>query len=171
MVNLLVKENSRPIIVIDWSGLTHCGEYHFLRAAITVKGRTLTLYEQSYHISEYGNYKTHKNFLRNLRSLLPNDCNSIIVTDAGFRNNWFRLVQSLGWDFMGRIRYNTQCKKIDELAWQPIKHLYAQAAHQAKFLGRILLAKNGSLSCYFYLMKRKKLYREKRNLAGKKISC
>ncbi len=41
----------------------------------------------------------------------------------------------------------------------------------AKFLGRFLLAKSGSLPCYFYLFKRKKLYREKRNLAGKKIRC
>jgi hypothetical protein len=171
IINLLVKGNFKPIIVIDWSGLTCCGEYHFLRAAMTVKGRTLTLYEQSYHISEYGNYKTHKNFLHILHSLLPKDCHPIIVTDAGFRNNWFRLVQALGWDFVGRIRHNTQGKKIDDLAWEPIKNLYAKATHRAKFLGRFLLAKSGSLSCYFYLFKRKKLYREKRNLAGKKIKC
>ncbi len=110
--------------------MTRCGEYHFLRAAITVKGRTLTLYEQSYHISEYGNYKTHKRFLNILHSLLPKDCHPIIVTDAGFRNNWFRLVQSFGWDFVGRIRHNTQCKKKDYLAWEPIKNLYAKATHQ-----------------------------------------
>lgn len=171
IINLFVKGNFNPIIVIDWSGLTRCGEYHFLRAAMTVKGRTLTLYEQSYHISEYGNYKTHKNFLHILHSLLPKDCHPIIVTDAGFRNNWFRLVQALGWDFVGRIRHNTQCKKTDDLAWEPIKNLYAKATHRAKFLGRFLLAKSGSLPCYFYLFKRKKLYREKRNLAGKKIKC
>jgi hypothetical protein len=88
MINLIIQKISRPIIVIDWSGLTRCGAYHFLRAAITVKGRTLTLYEQSYHISKYGNYKTHK-----------------------------------------------------------------------------------TLFCHFYLVKQKKQYREKRNLAGKKIQC
>lgn len=171
MVNLLVKENSKPIIVIDWSGLTRCGEYHFLRAAITVKGRTLTLYEQSYHISEYTNYKTHKSFLKTLYSLLPKNCHPIITTDAEFRNTWFRLVQSLGWDFIGRIRHITQCKKAQDLVWKPIKDLYPQATHHAKFIGDFLLAKNGSLPCYFYLFKQKKLYREKRNLVGKKIRC
>ena len=171
MINLLIKKNSRPIIVIDWSGLTRCGEYHFLRAAITVKGRTLTLYEQSYHISEYSNYKTHKDFLNILHSLLPKSCHPIIVTDAGFRNNWFRLVQSFGWDFIGRVRHNTQCKKSDYLDWETIKSLYAKATCHAKFLGKFLLAKNNALPCCFYLLKRKKLYREKRNLVGKKIKC
>lgn len=171
MTNLVVKVNSKPVIVIDWSGLTHCGEYHFLRAAIAIKGRTLTLYEQSYHISEYGSYKTHKSFLKILHSLLPKDCHPIIVTDAGFRNTWFRLIQSLGWDFVGRIRHNTQCKKEDYLIWEPIKNLYAKATTKAKFLGKFLLAKSSSFPCYFYLFRRKKLYREKRNLAGKKIRC
>ena len=41
MINLVLRGNARPIIVVDWSGLTRCGAYHFLRAAITVKGRTL----------------------------------------------------------------------------------------------------------------------------------
>lgn len=157
MINFLVKENSKPIIVVDWSGLTKCGEYHFLRAAITAKGRTLTLYEQSYHISEYGNNETHKFFLSTLYSLLPKSCCPIIVTDAGFRNAWFRLVQSFGWDFIGRIRHNTQYKKTEDLIWKPIKSLYAKANSKAKFLGKLLLAKSNSLPCYFYLFKRKKL--------------
>lgn len=33
MINLLIRGNARPVIVIDWSGLTRCGAYHFLRAA------------------------------------------------------------------------------------------------------------------------------------------
>ena len=111
IINLLVKGNFKPIIVIDWSGLTRCGEYHFLRAAMTVKGRTLTLYEQSYHISEYGNYKTHKNFLHILHSLLPKDCHPIIVTDAGFRNNWFRLVQALDGILWGELDITHNVKK------------------------------------------------------------
>lgn len=171
MINLVMQRIARPIIVVDWSGLTRCGAYHFLRAAITIKGRTFTLYEQSYHISEYAKYKTHKIFLLKLKDLLPKDCRPIIVTDAGFRNNWFRLVQSLGWDFIGRIRHNTQCKNTSEGWWEPIKNLYNLAVMKAKFLGGFMLAKEGSLFCYFYLMKQKKQYREKRNLVGKKVRC
>jgi len=171
MINLLLQGNPRPIIVVDWSGLTRCGTYHFLRAAVTVKGRALTLYEQSYHISEYTNYKTHKRFLTVLKTLLPINCHPIIITDAGFRNNWFRLVQSFGWDFVGRIRHNTLCKKGEKATWEPIKKLYCLATLSAKFMGEFLLAKSSCLSCYFYLMKQRKQYRENRNLIGKKIQC
>lgn len=171
MISFFVKENSKPIIVIDWSGLTRCGEYHFLRAAIAVKGRALTLYEQSYHVSEHASYKAHKDFLNILYSLLPKSCRPIIVTDAGFRNTWFRLVQLHGWDFIGRIRHNTQCKKIDNFTWEPVKIFYSSATDRAKFIGKFLLAKSNFLPCYFYLLKKKKLYREKRNLVGKKTRC
>lgn len=171
MINSVLRGNARPIIVVDWSGLTRCGAYHFLRAALTVRGRTLTLHEKSYHISEYAKYKTHKEFLSTLKALLPKNCHPIIITDAGFRNNWFRLVLSFGWDFVGRIRHSTQCKSKDGGSWEPIKSLYVQANLRAKFVGEFLLAKGCSLACYFYLMRQKKKYREKRNLAGHKIRC
>ena len=31
-------------------------------------------------------------------------CEPIIVTDAGFKVPWFKQVQSIGWDFVGRTR-------------------------------------------------------------------
>jgi hypothetical protein len=171
MVNLIVGNITRPIVVVDWSGLTSCGTYHFLRAALAVKGRTITLYEQSYHISEYTSYKTHKHFLLTLKKLLPKGCRPIIVTDAGFRNTWFSLVQSFGLDFIGRIRNNTQYRDNSDSEWEPIKKLYIFATLRAKFLGSFLLAKNNPLFCYLYLMRQRKKSREKRNLVGKKAQC
>jgi hypothetical protein len=53
MIEKLLQNNKRPIIIVDWSGLTRCGAYHFLRAAISVSGRALTLYEQVYPLKEY----------------------------------------------------------------------------------------------------------------------
>ncbi len=44
---VLLKGNMRPIILVDWSGLTPCGAYHFLSASVAVKGRSLTLYNQA----------------------------------------------------------------------------------------------------------------------------
>jgi len=52
MANLLLKNNLNPLIIIDWSGLTPCGAYHFLRASVTVNGRALTLYDQAYSLKE-----------------------------------------------------------------------------------------------------------------------
>ena len=48
MVQWLVGQQSRPVISVDWSGLTRCGEYHFLRASVPVGGRALTLWEGTY---------------------------------------------------------------------------------------------------------------------------
>ena len=171
MYHQLLHKTLRPIIAVDWSGLTKCGEYHFLRAAVAVGGRTLTLYEQTFHISEYGKHKTHKDFMSGLRKVIPSDCKPIIVSDAGFRNNWFRLVTSCRWDFIGRIRHNTQCKPLIGGEWFPIKNLYIHASTNAKFIGEVLLAKTNPLCCYFHLIKQKKKYRIKRNLIGKKIQC
>ncbi len=72
----------------------------------------------------YTKPKSHKNFLKSLREMLPKDCKPILVTDAGFRNPWFMLVLSFGWDYMGRIRQNTQCRHVQDKDWTPIKSLY-----------------------------------------------
>lgn len=170
MIDWIIKNNPRPIIAIDWSGLTRCGEFHFLRAAVTAGGRTITLYEKSYHISKYTKHKEHEKFLLSIRALLPKSCVPIIVTDAGFRNNWFKLIRSFGWDFIGRVRNNTQCKGLQG-KWNPIKDLYKVAKTKAKFLGQFELAKTNSLICNLYLIKQKKLYRKKCNLLGRKVLC
>ena len=39
-----------------------------------------------------------------VKSVLPEGCRPIVVTDAGFRGPWFRDVEALGWDWVGRIR-------------------------------------------------------------------
>jgi hypothetical protein len=167
----LLKNNNRPVIIIDWSGLTRCGAYHFLRAAIAVKGRTLTLYDQAYPLREYGKEKTHREFLGVLKNLIPEDCKPIVITDAGFKNTWFQGVTALGWDFIGRVRSNTYyCKENNDL-WLPIKTLYEKATHKASYVGQVKLARSRPILCNFYLLKQKKKFRVKRNLVGKKVQC
>jgi hypothetical protein len=167
----VLKNNLNPLIVIDWSGLTPCGAYHFLSASVTVKGRTLTLYDQAYPLDECYKNKTHQVFLKMLKSLLPDDCKPIIVTDAGFRNTWFKLVKHMGWDFVGRVRNTTHYRKEESNIWSPIKELYQKAAYKASYIGEAVLAKCNPLSCHFYLSKQRKKYRVKRNLIGKKVQC
>ncbi len=48
MTSLIIKNNKRPTITVDWSGLTPCGEFNFLRASCPVKGRAMTVFEKSY---------------------------------------------------------------------------------------------------------------------------
>lgn len=167
----LLKGNRRPAIIIDWSGLTRCGAYHFLRASVAVGGRTLTLYDQTYPLNKYCSDKTHCQFLKTLKKILPEECQPIIITDAGFRNTWFRAVLRMGWDFIGRVRNKTHYREEGQTQWNPIKIVYERARGQAHYIGHVFLAKFNPLKCHFYLMKQKKKHRIKRNLAGKKIQC
>ena len=169
--NLLLNKNQNPIIVVDWSGLTRCGAYHVLRASVAVGGRALTLYDQAYKLKDYTSEKTHRKFLKKLKAILPLGCHPIIVTDAGFRNTWFKAVERNGWDFVGRIRHRTKYKYVTDKTWEPIKNLYAQAIKKASFLGEVFLAKSSAMRCYIYIKGRDKKYRERRNLAGKKLQC
>jgi hypothetical protein len=169
MARSLLKNNVKPIIIVDWSGLTSCGAFHFLRASIAIEGRSLTLYEQAYPLKEYTSEKTHRNFLKILQSLLPEKCMPIILTDAGFRNTWFRAVLRMGWDFIGRVRNKTQYSRIGQNKWRPIKSLFEQATSKACYIGQVTLALSSPLDCHFYLMKQEKKNRVKRNLAGKKV--
>jgi hypothetical protein len=166
-----LKNTTRPIIIVDGSGLTPCGTYHFLRAAIPVNGRTLTLYDEVHTTNTLNKEKTHLNFLKCLKELIPSDCKPIVITDAGFRNTWFRKITALGWDYIGRIRHQTQYREEKQTAWRPAKNLYTRAKLKATSLGRVVLAKTNPLPCYFYLVKQKKKHRIRCNLAGKKIQC
>jgi hypothetical protein len=169
--NNIIGANKNPIIIIDWSGLTPCGNYHFIRAAIPLGGRALPILEIPFHLNQYTKPKSHKNFLKYLREMLPKDCKPIILTDAGFRNPWFKLVLSFGWDYIGRIRQNTHCCKSKEKNWIPVKTLYKNASRKAKYLGTFSLAKENPLDTHLYILKGQKKHRVKMNLAGKRIQC
>jgi len=169
MVQLLVGANTRPVILIDWSGLTRCGEYHFLRASVPVGGRALVLWESTYREKEYTSRQAHREFIRTLKALLPDGCRPIIVTDAGFRNAWFRLILKQGWDFIGRIRHTPYCRAAGEHDWLLAKSLYAKATRTARYLFTGLLARANSVEGHFTLYQGKMKNRKRKNLRGKKI--
>lgn len=171
MAGLLINGNKRPLIIVDWSGLTPCGSYYFLSASLAVSGRALTLYENVYPLKEYTSQKTHRQFLKTLYEILPKDCIPIIITDAGFRNTWFKMVIRMKWDFIGRVRNKTQYREKDKKVWIPIKALYEQATLKARYIGQVVLSKSSPLLIHFYLMKQRKKHRIKKNLAGKKVQC
>lgn len=171
IAKLVIKDVERPSISIDWSGLTPCGEFHLLRASCPVKGRAVTVFEQSYRESEYMKQSVHKTFIKKLKFILPESCRPIIVTDAGFRCPWFKLVTSLGWDYVGRVRNNTQYLEPVKQQWLPIKTLYSQATVKPNYLFSTSLAKANSVRGGFYIVKSKPKNRKRKNLRGKKIQC
>ncbi len=104
---------SRPLIVIDWSDLKADKSWCLLRAAVPVGGRTLTLLDRVYPGEAQGSPRAERQFLHQLRALIPDGVRPILITDAGFRTPWFRAVQALGWSWVGRLRGTTLVKPVE----------------------------------------------------------
>ena len=115
--------------------------------------------------------KTHCQFLKTLKSLLPVDCVPLVLTDAGFQNSWFKLVIKVGWDFIGRVKNRTHYCEENGHVWAPIKSLYDEATLKARYIGRVFLSMSSPILCYLYVMKQRKKHRVKKNLAAKKVQC
>ena len=143
-----------PVVLVDWTDLKRDGRWCLLRAAVPVGGRALTVYEQVYPSAAMNTPATQKQFIRELARVLPPGVVPILVTDAGFRSDWFRAVRALGWHFVGRVRNNTRVRSAAERAWQPCTHLYARATGSARDLGLWELVKGHPMPCRLVTVRR-----------------
>jgi len=164
----LVSRNKRPLIIVDWSDYTHDRGYLILRASIPVGGRALTLYEEVHPQKCYGNTRLQNSFLKTLRSLLPAECCPIIITDAGFLGPWFRAVEQLGWQYLGRIPPHLLYRKNPEGEWIKCKTLYHQATAKPCYHGAIELVRSDPLKCHLYLYKQRRKGRHKITKYGRR---
>lgn len=98
----LLKDEERPVILIDWTMVV--GSFHALYAAVPIGGRAVTVYLEVHPERRLANSRVQQRFLGRLRAVLPKGCRPIIVTDAGFHGAFFREIYRLGWDFVGRLR-------------------------------------------------------------------
>jgi len=153
MANRLIGNQPHPIILVDWSDLDPRKHHFLFRASVAVEGRSLTVLEQVYPLSEKEKPAVHKAFMTKLKSCLPPTCKPIIVSDAGFRVPWFKLIESLGWDFVGRVRNRTYCQHKSSNEWCLVKALYTHATLHPKTLGPYQLRRNNSLSCQLVIYK------------------
>ncbi|WP_154694948.1 IS4 family transposase, partial [Legionella pneumophila] len=163
----LIGTKTRPIIIVDWSPVSADCKHYFLRASVTGIGRSMTIYEEVHLQKHYANNTIHTHFLRKLRSILPENCHPIVVIDAGFRNTWFRLITKLGWDFIGRVRFQTLIKIGDE-DWVYVKCLYPKATTTPKYLNRATVARANPLNADLYIYKERSKGRIKKTLQGVK---
>jgi len=163
LVKLAIGKCRQPVIHIDWSDLSPDREFHWLRATIPVGGRALPVYEESHRQANYANPQVERRFLKKLKAILPAHCCPIIVTDSGFRTPWFRAVQTIGWDFVGRVGGHTMVSPQGEATWVRTEELFVTATGHARYQGYIDLVRNKPLSCHAYLLKKKKQGRIKKN--------
>jgi len=151
----LLKGNTQPLIIVDWSELTTERDYHLLRASIPVGGRALSLYEEVHPQKDIGSPKIQRRFLQTLQHLLPETCVPVVITDAGFRNPWFKSVIALGWDYVGRVRNRDMLKPVNTDNWEPCKTLYAKATCRARYLGEYSVVRTNPIETHLYLVKKK----------------
>lgn len=166
MAKLIIGQQRRPVILIDWSDLSTDREYHMLRASIPVDGRSMTIYEESHHQRYDGNPHVQQRFLRRLNEILPQHSHPIIVTDAGFRTPWFRQVEAMGWDFVGRVGGHMMLSNKDEHDWMRVEKVFEHATSRGCYLGEIDLVRKHPLRCHAYLVKQTKQGRVKKTVFG-----
>jgi hypothetical protein len=156
------------LIVVDWSSLSADLHWHWLRASVVVQGRSLTLYEEVHPRTHLANFQVHRRFIDRLALILPPSAQPpVILTDAGFRNPWFRLLAQRGWHWIGRIRNRDFVRQGAHDSWFPAKQLYRRATAKAQELGIHETVRNNPLTCRLVLIKNPPTGRKCRYASGK----
>jgi hypothetical protein len=163
MRSYLLTQGSSPWIHIDWSCINSTTHLYVLRASLSMKGRSVVLWEECHPKKNENNHATHKEFLNKLKDLLLPGMKPVIVTDAGFRAPWFAYILKLGWDFVGRLR-NKNLVYLDKAGtWSLSSTYFKQATSVPAYLGEGLLTGEGKVPVQCVLFKGKSKGRHKIN--------
>lgn len=149
----LLVGKKRPVIIVDWSDFELQRQFLMIKAAVPVGGRAVSVYERVYPFKRYNSPRTHREFLSALRSILPEGCKPIIVTDAGFRGPWFRAVESHEWDWVGRIRNRIKYYREETGRWRFTDSLYKEATTKISHIGEVSLSRRHRYRFRMYLVR------------------
>ncbi len=152
--DILIGNKKHPEIIVDWTKYPNSNDA-VIRAALAVEGRALTLYEERHSLKKMGNKKVQNKFLKALKEALPPDCRPIIVTDAGFHNDWFKEVLKLNWDYIGRVRGIKKYRTLDNKRFILCSNLFKYATPIVKTLGMLILTRKNPTETYVYIVKNK----------------
>ena len=146
---------ARPVLTVDWSDF-ECGgsrKWALIQAAVPVGGRAVVVYTRVFSFKRYDSPGAHREFLSGLKRILPDDCRPTLVTDAGFRGPWFRAVEALGWNWVGRIRNKIKCFNAQTGRWYLSDSLYPSATPVTRFVGNVLLSPRRGYRFNLYLVR------------------
>lgn len=129
----VLGEVHQPVIAVDWTKAA--GDFYALYAATPIGGRAQALYLEVHPERRLEHWRVHRQFLRSLRDVLPRECRPIIVTDAGFHGGFFREIERLGWDYVGRVRGRTTMRADHRRKQTNVRRLYRRATSEAQDLG------------------------------------
>lgn len=156
----------RPLLIVDWSDLKRDGCWCLLRAAVPMGSRSLTVYERIYPAAQLNSPGAQADFLKHLATLLPAQAHPILVSDAGFRSDWFRAVADHGWDYIGRVRGNVKVRTADAGGWRPCADLFALATGKANDLGGHAIVQSHPLACRLVCVRKARQHRDQLTRKG-----
>lgn len=157
--------NKYPLISIDWSTVYNY-DFVMLRASISFRGRAVTIYEEVHEEKKQNNHQVHKDFLENLNKILPENCQPIICTDAGFKVPWFKLIESHNWYWLARSRGVILCQFRGQEGWQHISSYHKDATSKPTEQPLCKLSKSHAHGCRVVLYKKKLKGRKNLNRHG-----
>lgn len=154
-----------PLIHVDWSTVYN---YNFvmIRAAVSVDGRAITLYEEVYPEKMHGSPVAQRTFLSNLAKILPSHVAPIICSDAGFKIPWFKNIEEHDWYWLARTRGEVKCQLEGEEDWLAVHQHHKKASKIATELPYLSLSKEHKYPCRGVLFKGKNMQRKNTNRKG-----
>ena len=161
-----LKENR---IVIDLCYLKDDRMVQMLSAQLCTRGMSLPLYQEVFTEGELKG-RTELS-LSKLAEIIPNNKDVIIIMDAGFHVEWFKLIESHGWGWVCRIRQGKDIKINEE--WISIKDYIPKLGSTTKDQGEILLTERHKYSCRLVTTRKDPKGRKQkisRNKASSKIA-
>jgi len=153
LAHRLLRGCARPVILVDWTQAG--GQHEALVAAVPIGGRALPIYVEVHPLEKLGNAAVERRFLHTLKALVPSECRSVVVSDAGFKGPFFQAVLEQGWDFLGRVRGTTKAvssdgKKISK------QEFYARATTTPTELGAFGLFAKQRIPCRLVLVRKRR---------------
>ena len=167
----VIQENTQPWIHIDWTCISSVTNLYALRASVSMQGRSIVIYEECHPKKKENNHAVHREFLNQLKVLLPPSVKPIIVTDAGFRSPWFAYILQLSWDFVGRLRHKNAVCIEGSSTWQLSSDYFEQATAKPTYIGHGLLTQDGKVPVNLVLYKGKSKERHLLNRYKKRSLC
>ena len=166
----LFTVTKQPLIHIDWSTVYN---YNFvmLRAAISIQGRAITIYEEVHPEKKHMNQDVQTEFIAKLKSILPSNTQPIICTDAGFKVPWFKAIEAQGWYWLARTRGMVKCRLDGENDWSFTHKYHKKATGKPTELNGLQLSKAQKYACRGVLFRGVNKKRHNYNRQGITTKC
>mgnify|MGYP006094546907 CR=1 FL=1 len=140
----LSQDTALPI-VIDVCFMKDDRAIQMLSAEVASKGRTLPIYRKLFNEGELK--EQTEDFLKELYHCIPKGRKVIIIMDAGFHCEWFKIIESFEWFWICRVRQGKSLKLPGSDSWLSIKDFIPQVKEKTTNYDQILLTKEHEHAC------------------------